>query len=69
LEQKGKDLYACWGSSCKNYPRTSPVLTASIHYASGRVKLMLSDNWIFNKDWKKYRQKLLDKKSANNSPP
>ncbi len=67
-DQKGKDLYACWGSSCKKYPRTSPVLTASIHYASGRLKLMLSDNRIFNKDWKKYKQKLLDKQSAKNSP-
>lgn len=66
-DQKGKDLYACWGSSCKKYPRTTPVLTASIHYASGRLKLMLSDNRIFNKDWKKYKQKLLDKKSAKKS--
>jgi len=67
-DQKGKNLYGCWGSSCKKYPRTSPVLTASIHYSSGRLKLMLSDNRIFNNDWKKHKQKLLHNKSAKEFP-
>ncbi len=63
VDQRNKDLYACWGSSCRKYPRTTPILTASIHHSNGMLKLMLSDNRIFNKDWKAYKQKLLDKKT------
>ena len=63
-DQKGKNIFACWGSSCKKYPRTTPILTASIHYSNGGLKLMLSDNRIFNRDWKKYKQKLSDQKTT-----
>jgi hypothetical protein len=67
--QKNKNISACWGSSCKKFPRVMPTLTAQIHHASGRLKLMLSDNRIFNRDWKIYKQKLAgegkDKDTAN----
>ena len=53
-----KNITACWGSSCKKYPRTTPILTAKIYHSSGRLELMLADNRIFNKDWKLYKQKL-----------
>lgn len=55
---KNRELYACWGSSCKKYPRTTPILTARIYHSSGKMELMLADNRIFNKDWKLYKQKL-----------
>jgi len=67
--QKNNNISACWGSSCKKFPRVTPTLTAQIYHASGRLKLMLSDNRIFNRDWKVYKQKLAgegkSKKTAN----
>lgn len=62
-DQKNRVIHACWGSSCKKYPQNTPILNASVYHASGRLKLMLSDNRIFNKDWKKYKQKLLKRKA------
>ncbi len=63
--QKNKNISACWGSSCKKFPRVTPTLTAQIYHASGRLKLMLSDNRIFNKDWKIYKQKLAGEGKVN----
>lgn len=56
--QRKRNIFACWGSSCKKYPHTTPIMTAKINYASGRIELMLVDNRIFNRDWKLYKQKL-----------
>lgn len=56
--RRNKNIYACWGSSCKKYPRTTPILTAKIYHSNGRLQLMLADNRIFNRDWKRYKQKL-----------
>lgn len=61
-DQKNKNVYACWGTSCKKYPTTTPILTAKIFHSSGRLELMLADNRIFNKDWKLYKKKLSGQK-------
>ncbi|MBU2645964.1 hypothetical protein KKI24_14760 [bacterium] len=61
--QKTRNIYACWGSSCKKYPRTTPILTANIDHLGVRLRLMLSDNRIFNRDWKKHKQKVNGQKA------
>lgn len=68
-DQRSKNITACWGSSCNKYPRTTPILTARIHHSSGRLELMLSDNRIFNKDWKLYKQKLMSQMADKNKSP
>ncbi len=67
--KKNKKITACWGRSCKKYPRTTPILTAQIHHSSGRLELMLSDNRIFNRDWKLYKQKMSSQITDKDAAP
>jgi len=55
--ESSSGLYACWGTSCNQYPQTTPTMTANIFQSTGILRLRLFDNRIFNTDWRKYRIK------------
>ncbi len=61
-EGESRNIHACWGATCTKFTPTTPALKADISYFTGKVKLTLSDNRIFNTDWKKYKEKYNDKK-------
>lgn len=50
-----KNIRACWGNTCNRFTPSTPALKSIINYETGRLKLTLVDNRIFNKDWKKYK--------------
>lgn len=50
------DIRACWGTTCSRFSPTTPALKAWIEYETGGVKLTLTDNRIFNQDWKHYKE-------------
>jgi len=64
LHGESRNISACWGSTCNRFTPTTPALKATIDYASGKLKLTLIDNRIFNSDWKKYKQSLQESKSG-----
>lgn len=56
FQGESRNIRACWGTTCNRFTPTTPALKATIDYATGRFKLTLTDNRIFNSDWKKYKQ-------------
>ncbi len=66
---ESRNIRACWGSTCNRFTPTTPALKAAIDYPSGRLKLTLIDNRIFNEDWKRYKQSLHETKSGKIQTP
>ncbi len=59
-----RNIRACWGMTCSKFSPTTPALKANIDYFSGKLKLTLVDNRIFNKDWMKYKKVYNERKSG-----
>jgi hypothetical protein len=59
-----RNIMACWGFTCNKFSPSTPALKANIDYYSGKLKLTLIDNRIFNKDWEKYKRAFNQKKSG-----
>ena len=53
---ESRDIRACWGRTCNRFRPSTPALKSIIDYDTGRLKLTLVDNRIFNTDWKKYKE-------------
>ena len=66
---KSGNISACWGSTCDRFSPITPALKANIDYFSGRLKLTLTDNRIFNTDWQKYKKETNEKKMGKILPP
>lgn len=63
------NIAACWGSTCNRFSPITPALKANIEYFTGKLKLTLVDNRIFNKDWKTYKAEYNDKKFGRTKNP
>jgi hypothetical protein len=61
---ESRDIRACWGDTCNRFMPTTPALKSTIEYATGKMKLTLVDNRIFNADWLKYKDAYNNAKSG-----
>ena len=68
LQGEPRNIRACWGTTCNRFSPTTPALKAFIEFATGRLKLTLTDNRIFNKDWKLYKDAASSARSRRLQP-
>lgn len=61
---RSRNIRACWGITCERFSPTTPALKIYIEYLTGRLKMTLIDNQIFNADWKYYKDLYNDAKSG-----
>ncbi len=55
LDGDSRNIRVCWGTTCDRFTPITPALKSTIEWDTGRLKLTLVDNQIFNVDWKKYK--------------
>lgn len=63
------NIMACWGSTCNRFSPLTAALKANIEFYTGKLKLTLIDNRIFNSDWKKYKSDYQDKRLGRTKKP
>jgi len=64
---ESRDIRVCWGLTCNRFSPITPALKATIEYHTGKLKLTLVDNRIFNNDWKKYKESYNEIKTGRRS--
>lgn len=52
---ESRNIRVCWGTTCNRFTPITPALKSTIEWETGKLKLTLVDNRIFNSDWKKYK--------------
>ncbi len=52
---ESRNIRVCWGTTCNRFTPITPALKSTIEWETGKLKLTLVDNRIFNTDWKKYK--------------
>ena len=55
FEGESRNIRVCWGTTCNRFTPITPALKSTIEWETGKLKLTLVDNRIFNSDWKKYK--------------